>query len=342
MAPNTKGYNLNKKGTVFVDIQLYSFSATVADHCYIFLYLLNNPVTIYIAPNTMLALKHLIQSLLVLTCCLKGCGAAHVSWNKSVRNTSTIDCNKTLWLHLPKTSSMFCVGIQHVCCPAQFEKLTEGITINMLEEAFDPEAPKTDDPPYVFNLTKRGGTCFHFHRRGYQSLDCPFEGMQNHDVLHKDVDLHDTMALTFIREPKSRVISAFLHGVHCQGIESKICDEIRKINRASKSMSTSRKSNGMTRQEKLLKAANMYVSYPGMLGQQVKWLIGDSRLALYPGDPKHVEEMVAKALARLKQFFFVGLFEQYSRSFHLFHALANVGKLASLAVEFFLIYIYIF
>ena len=70
----------------------------------------------------------------------------------------------------------------------------------------------------------------------------------------------------------------------------------------------------------------MYVYHRDFYGHQVKMLLGLPHLDLSVYNATLLHEVVDKAVDRLRRFFFVGVFEEYARSLHLFHTLANVGK----------------
>jgi hypothetical protein len=47
--------------------------------------------------------------------------------NPTVKNTSDI-CKLLRWIHIPKTSSSFCLSIQHACCKDAWEAIANNIT----------------------------------------------------------------------------------------------------------------------------------------------------------------------------------------------------------------------
>ena len=71
----------------------------------------------------------------------------------------------------------------------------------------------------------------------------------------------------------------------------------------------------------------MYADHPELIGIQVKQLLGGKMIDFSDKDDPKLEGYVDLAIDRLKQFFFVGVFDEYVRSIKLFHALANVGKI---------------
>ena len=238
-------------------------------------------------------------------------------WNSTWKN-QTIDCGLTHWTHIPKTSSMFCLSVQHTCCPVKYEQLTAGITISMLAHSVStPQARKASQFLFGYNSS----FCYNFYSNGYAPLDCKFSGRTDHVPLSATVDLKKEMGLAIIREPKSRVVSAFLDAVHGEGFHNKseywLMREKMKLIEADKNLTTAQKN---------LLNCQMYASHPFLLGIQVKQLTGGQIIDFSNKDDSKLEGYVDQAIDRLRQFFFVGVFDEYIRSMKLFHELANVGK----------------
>lgn len=163
--------------------------------------------------------------------------------------------------------------------------------------------------------------CYKFIRDGYEPIKCTFAGRPEHVPLRPSVDLTTVMGLLIVREPKSRIISAFLDGYHLEGFVNRTLgyemrQEFNQIDRGNQS----------TREQKLLKKAQMYAYHHALYGHQVKMLLGLPIIDLSKPTPAHVEEVVALAVQRMKQYFFVGIFDEYARSLRVFHELANVGE----------------
>ena len=227
----------------------------------------------------------------------------------------SIDCNRISWIHTAKTGSTFCLVLQHVCCPVKFEQLTEGITTEMIAQS---EGNYYNRSHSAFRYISH--YCYQFTREGHPPLKCIFSGRPEHIPLRDSVDLDFTMGLLMVRDPKSRVISAFLDGVHLEGLNSTYGKKLQK------ELQTIRLNNNISREENLLQRAQIYAYHSDLYGHQVKMLLGLPVLDLSQPNPKHIEEIVQRAAHRLRKFYFVGLFEEYARSLKLFHALANVGK----------------
>ena len=138
-----------------------------------------------------------------------------------------------------------------------------------------------------------------------------------------------TWRMVVIREPKGRVISALLDGVHIEGIR-----DITHALELRKTILEVDRNSSLTKELKLIRKAEMYVYHRDLYGHQVKMLLGLPHLDLSVYNETLLHEVVDKAVDRLRRFFFVGVFEEYARSLHLFHALANVGKHTHSVVQY--------
>lgn len=236
-------------------------------------------------------------------------------WNSTWAKQS-IDCQRTNWIHTAKTGSTFCLAIQHVCCPDAFQTLTGGITTEMLSYAFgSPQNRSRAGFRYDSQY------CYKFLRDGYAPINCTFAGRPEHLPLHPKTDLTQRMSFLIVREPKSRIISAFLDGVHLEGFTNRSAGyEMRFM------FNDMNKDKQLSREEKLLRQARMYAHHHALYGHQVKMLLGLPVVDLSKPHPRHIKATVALAVERMRQFFFVGIFDEYARSLRLFHELANVGE----------------
>lgn len=164
--------------------------------------------------------------------------------------------------------------------------------------------------------------CYKFTRRGHPPLNCSFAGRAEHIPLNPDISLTNKMGIMIVREPKSRLISAFLDGVHLDGFDdyaagSKLRTLILNMDR----------NKSLRRQERLLMQAQIYANQSVLYGHQVKMLLGGFGLDLSVRNETMMLQLVDRAVQRMRQFFFVGVFEQYTRSLQLFHELAHKGNL---------------
>lgn len=254
------------------------------------------------------------KTLFAFLMCLKYSVNAGI-WNSSWAGKS-IDCLKTHWMHTAKTGSTFCLAMQHVCCKDQFEPLTDGIQTETLTYAFGSPRNKTlAQFHYVSHY------CYKFERNGFPPINCSFTGRPEHIALHSSVNLGAEMGMVIIREPKARVISALLDGVHVEGFENRT--RVYELRNMFTAMDKNKETPHL---QKLIKKAELYSRHPGLYGHQVKMLLGDLKLDLSVKTDELYPSVVDKAVERLRQFYFVGIFEEYARSLKLFHALANVGK----------------
>jgi hypothetical protein len=235
-------------------------------------------------------------------------------WNSSWAG-KRIDCTKTHWMHTAKTGSTFCLAIQHVCCKENFELLTEGIHSQTLTYAFGSSRNRTLAP---FHYDAQ--YCFKFVRDGYPPLQCTFAGRPEHIPLYRSTDLSAEMGMVMIREPKARVISALLDGVHLEGFVNRTRGyELRNIFTAMDKDTTTPHTH------QLMQKADLYCFHPMLYGHQTKMLLGEMDLDLSIQKPDLYPSVVERAVEVLRRFYFVGIFEEYKRSLKLFHALADAG-----------------
>ena len=243
-------------------------------------------------------------------------GSEEKLW-EGVWQKQSIDCKHTYWLHLPKTSSMFCLSIQHACCPAKYEELTAGVTTEKLTKSVITYR-NADAETMGYNSS----FCYHFYRAGHPTLECEFAGPVDHRPLLSRTDLRQEMGMAIIREPKSRAISAFMDGIHKEGFPHR--PDYWALRAQFDLMD---KNKSVPALENTILKAQMYANHPLLKGLQIKLLIGDPIVDFTKtNDIPKLEEMLKLAIERLRQFFFVGIFDEYVRSMKLFHALANVGK----------------
>ena len=202
----------------------------------------------------------------------------------------------------------------------KYDELTAGITYLMLAHSVStPDARKASQFLFGYNSS----FCYGFYRNGYEPINCKFAGRSEHYPLSDSTNLKQEMGLAIIREPKSRVISAYLDGIHVEGFHNRL--EHTALKRRILNITTA--SHNMSSMETKLLQCQMYANYKFLLGFQVKMLVGGKVVDFTSkGNIPALERTVDQAIDKLKQFFFVGVFDEYIRSMKLFHALANVGK----------------
>ena len=137
----------------------------------------------------------------------------------------------------------------------------------------------------------------------------------------------DLIAVTILRQPKLRLISSFSDGSgHVEGMG----DEDRSKMAERWSTIAHEKYSNLSHHEvhkiKFIKKMVDYISHPNMIGCYTKMLNGyncysDSLTRHKPFNSTALDI----ALSRLRQFFFVGIFEEYEKSIQVFHYLANVS-----------------
>ncbi len=125
--------------------------------------------------------------------------------------------------------------------------------------------------------------------------------------------------VAIFREPKSRVISAFLDGAHHEGMDVTAYE----ILRANLSQSPGQSNSS------ILNRLRTYASHPYMIGCYTKMLLGHECVSGVLADSlangQVDQAILEKALGVLRQLSFVGIFEQYDATLRLFHRMANSG-----------------
>jgi len=143
-----------------------------------------------------------------------------------------------------------------------------------------------------------------------------------HDELPSGKNLHVTNVVTMLREPKARMISAFLYGVHIAGFEHNMSDfeHMRKEMEVLKSNSN----DSLSMNASLLQRAQIYANRSYIYGYQLRMIIGSLNFDLSKVNDYLHMPLVHKAISRLRDFFFVGIFEEYNKSIQVLHALSKV------------------
>ena len=194
-------------------------------------------------------------------------------------------CKDLYWLHAPKTSSTLCMTIQHACCGAQFETLAD----EALEDVKNGPYKRLKDSP----LVNTGWGCTRLVLNG----TCSSPMGHGHDPLPTYVD--GARVAVFFREPRSRVLSAFLDGKHTEGISA---EEFNLAQWRNNSLSVGDQ----------MKA---FAAHPSLKGCQTKMLLGIP----CSSSTRLTSASTNEALRRLNGLFYVGLFERYGESVKRFH-----------------------
>ena len=193
-------------------------------------------------------------------------------WNESRwADHQGLDCTMDHWIHIPKTGSTFCLSLQHVCCREGFEVMTTGITTADIDsELHKPNAQREFDYKSAF--------CYLFNRKGYPPLltipnihdkhawepydpkRCRVSSRPEHIPLNADPAESMEHAIVLIREPKARIISAFLDGQHHEGIKGPQWEEFKEKHLKNVSDPDPMKHK--------LKLATAFAHHPDLYGEQ--------------------------------------------------------------------------
>lgn len=218
---------------------------------------------------------------------------------------SAFDCKHHLWMHVPKTGSSFCMTLQHMCCREEFERLTDGITNDMLKDN-DLRSPAERS----FGIDFAYG-CAIFRKGKHRT--CQMGGP--HTPLAVDVDASEVSLLAMFRDPKKRIISAFLDSMHHEGMPP---EDFTALSEQIAALGDD--NNGFDR---LIARAQLFASNQNNIGCQVKMLNGhECSSPLFKNQPFN-NTALQYAVHRLQEFCFVGLTDSFDLSVRLFHAMAN-------------------
>jgi hypothetical protein len=254
-------------------------------------------------------------------------------------NNSSLNCRHQYWIHAPKTSSSFCLALQHACCKEQFETLVADITPDKILEndllPVDQKYFKLEPKWGCMRITRKKST-FHcaihnnlYHHKPYNPNTKENKRQQQQQKSSKSTDSPSLHFLMMLRHPKSRIFSAFSDSYHHEGMSPDDFEKL-KFKMFNHSYSTAFSDiESLNSSAKFLKefiyAAKVYLEEPAMRGCQTKMILGyecaDSSFIL--SYPELNQTAINEAKQKLSQFFFIGLLEEYSKSISLFHRLAN-------------------
>ncbi len=281
--------------------------------------------------------------LIVLMLCNQRNLLAEIDTSKA-KLLSVDTCSGLFWFHAPKTGSTLYMALQHVCCPIEFNSLVMNITTEQLvANEFLPAQQK--DVSFKF---EHGSITL---KRSNHTFTCKTRINIDHNPLKFDPNtkpnhrLPPLMVVGVIREPKSRIISSFLDGMHHEGMTN---DHDFKVLRKKWEVTSS---DPAREEQRLVGFAQDYANHPNMVGCQVKMLNGyecyspslfpfaDSsavnlsepvdrqslRIPVFNRTAPLNQTAIDIALSRLRQFRFVGLFDQFNASVHLLHRVMSSG-----------------
>jgi len=198
-----------------------------------------------------------------------------------------IPCGKLVWIHPPKTSSTMCMTIQHTCCAVEFERMAD----RALAEVQRGPTNRLRDS----KLVDTGWGCTSLL---LNSTSCKAPGGHGHSPLLPTQN--ESMVVLMLREPRSRVVSAYLDGLHAEGLPEA---ENRAAVWRNSSLSTAER-------------VRAYANHPAMKGCQTKMMLGLQCCS----SETVTQDMQAAAEQRLSRALFVGIFERYAESVALLHA----------------------
>ena len=230
-------------------------------------------------------------------------------------------CRDYYWLHPPKTGSTFCLTLQHVCCKEIFEEVTAHFTEDHLLEN---EILKPHEKHFQTEMIY-GCAAINNKKLKFSTASCPLKST-HHRPLPQVFDFSTQKALTILREPKSRLISAFLDSYHHEGMtETEFEDLKKRMFPTPIEIDPDNFFAELDTVKKFIYAANVYANESAFIGCQSKMIMGyqcgDTTFILLrePLDQKFIEDV----RKRVRSFFFVGLFEEYDRTVKLFHVIGN-------------------
>jgi hypothetical protein len=130
------------------------------------------------------------------------------------------------------------------------------------------------------------------------------------------------IGVAMIRDPKLRLISAFLDSMHREGLPKEENDKLMDaISRHPVNRTNTEEKN------QFLKAAD-YMGHKNMIGCYTKMLNGyDCYSSFITRDSPFNRTALNLAISRLEKFYFVGIFEEYQESIQLFHAMTKVKNI---------------
>ena len=185
------------------------------------------------------------------------------------------------WLHPPKTSSTFCLTLQHACNETQFF-----LDVSLFSGRFRTAFGCWVMEPHGTMLGSR------YHH--------PLSIPKDLDELHRFV--------TMLRHPDDRLISAFLDGMHMEGVP------VEERQAVQEKMVNGARGNRQNSEDACVQNFNIYANYPANHACYTKMLNGFKCHA----NIEVTQEMVTTAKKHLDRFLFVGIFEHYMNSTALF------------------------
>jgi hypothetical protein len=125
--------------------------------------------------------------------------------------TGVLLSRRLLWVHIPKTGSTFCLSLSHAQCPKQFERVLNASTSVHLHQGCARLQfwDDVDDACAVASVKDHG------------SLPLPLPPVYTTGP-YRFTEAAAPLLVTVLREPLSRLISAFADGRHLVGLVSRV------------------------------------------------------------------------------------------------------------------------
>jgi hypothetical protein len=250
-------------------------------------------------------------------------------------NTSTLNCRNQYWLHIPKTSSAFCLSLQHVCCLEQFEASVS--PFNTTRHVVENEILNIGEKYFTIETNHGCAYLKSGINRRVHLLSCRVRTF-GHKPYSPTFSFMQKQALVVLRHPKSRVFSAFNDDYHHEGMNYQEFDNLktRMFNdSSSREVFQSRYPGVRETVMVFVYGAFVYLNDPMILGCQTKMILGyhcaDSQFIL-PRNPINMT-LIEEAKKRLRQFYFLGIFEEYQKTIELFHRISSNGTTIPSVVE---------
>lgn len=193
------------------------------------------------------------------------------------------------WVHPPKTGSSFCLTLAHEICPKEFER----------------EAAKL-----------RNGTTKVTLRKGcalLEGLNCPVGG-SGHGPL--DLTRSNTWVIIVMREPRLRLLSSYDDHVHHEGLLGSMPESKEWMRKREMVLEACRSIDKKHSQEcAQVKNSNAYFTMDSFKHCYTKMFNG-----VWCSAPYNVTTAMRDlALARMSEFYFIGLLEDWNNSITLFN-----------------------
>mmetsp|Transcript_1311 Transcript_1311/g.4457 ORF Transcript_1311/g.4457 Transcript_1311/m.4457 type:complete len:251 (+) Transcript_1311:74-826(+) len=196
---------------------------------------------------------------------------------RKFKERGVVSTKRLLWVHTPKTGSSFWLALVSDCCPWEFAQRTCA----------------------TIELSKARATIIGMSR------DC---GARTVGHAPLPLDAQNSLVVIVLREPRARLVSAYLDGLHTDGASDAYRDTL--LETTARVAATECQSTPKNRTCLELAKARFYLGQSRMKSCVVKTLQGRPCLSNDPVD----EAIYAAAERRLEEFYFVGIHEKWEVS----------------------------